>query len=89
MVRAVCWSPDGLLIAVGMGGGSANAEDRRLDGSWVVFRSNDLRVVHHGRNATQYITTISFSPNGQHLAVGSLDSIINIYDVLRGYIVHR
>jgi len=88
MTRAVCWSPDGTLIAAGMGGGSSNAEERRLDGSWVVFRSDDLRVVHHGRDATQYITVIRFSPNGNYLAVGSLDTTISVYDVIRGYVKH-
>ena len=88
MCRAVCWNPDGTLLAAGMGGGSTNAEDRRLDGSWVVFRSSDLRVLHHGRNSQQYITTIAFSPDGHYLAVGSLDSVVNVYDVVRGYILH-
>ena len=88
MIRAICWSPNGELIACGQGGGSTNAEDRRLDGSWVILRSSDLRVMHHGRNSTQYITTIQYSPNGKHLAVGSLDSVINVYDVIRGYILH-
>jgi len=57
-----------------------------LDGSWCILRSEDLRVVHHGRDATQYITTINFSPDGRYLAVGSLDTTISIYDVIRGYI---
>ena len=81
-------SPDGDLIAAGLGGGSHNPEERRLDGSWVVFRSDDLRVIHHGRDATQYVTTISFSPNGHLLAVGSLDTTISVYDVVRGYVRH-
>ena len=147
MCRAVCWSPDGNLIAVGLGGGSPNPEERRLDGSWVVFKvenqnkgnswskginsesdSDDdltgpnksrrgrkrkrkrkkakkkkkkkagidemnnikeeltLRVEHHGRDATQYVTTIAFSPSGNFLAVGSLDTKISVYDVVRGYV---
>jgi WD40 repeat protein len=152
MCRAVCWSPDGNLIAVGLGGGSPNPEERRLDGSWVVFRvdngrngaggnggaqedvdsSDDddaptgplgsrgrknkkkrkrkkkkkkkkmekneeeergskrddfvLRVEYHGRDATQYVTAIAFSPDAKFLAVGSLDTRISVYDVVRGYI---
>eukprot|EP00941_MAST-03F_sp_MAST-3F-sp1_P000793 g793.t1 len=72
--RAVAYSPDGSLIAAGMG----SERKEKKTGSWCVVQAEDVTLlVHEGRDSASWISDIKFSPDGTALAVASTD--FNIY----------
>ena len=87
MARAVCWSPDASMIAVGFGGSVGRGKDK-MDG-WVYIFDGDTQksdlgklektfTMHHAKG---WISDMKWSPDGSTLAVGSHDNKIYIYDV--------
>lgn len=87
--RAVAWSPDGCLLAVGLGarwgpGGARGAGAE--DGMLLVLEASRLTVLYHGREARLPIGCLAFSPDGLVLAVGSYDAKVYLYAVSSGVI---
>ncbi|GLE07932.1 hypothetical protein PINS_up018761 [Pythium insidiosum] len=85
--RACAYSPDGAMLAVGLGGdngvrrkGKAHAKE----GAIVVLRADDGKPVFEDRPAKEWISDIKFSPNGSTLAVGSHDNAIHLYSSSSG-----
>jgi len=84
--RAVCYSPDGSLIVVGFGcGNRVKGKLSPKEGSYVILKSNDLKVVHEGKDASSFITVIKYSNDMRILAIGSDDCYIYLYDVKELY----
>ena len=62
--RAICYSPEGDFIAVGLGSGQRHRDPdsdagkayAQKEGSFLVLRSADLAVVHAARDATESIS---------------------------------
>lgn len=81
--RCASYSPDGQLIAVGLGaGGKTRKGLTQHDGKWLVLESEDLGLVSSPPQIrSQRIADIQFSPDGQWIAVGCADNFIDIYAV--------
>ena len=84
--RAICYSPDGNFIAVGFG------SDRKTkgklpakEGAFVILKSNDLKIVHEGKDSNNFIRVVKYSPDMKTFAVGSDDTFIYLYDVKDQY----
>ena len=84
--RACCYSPNGHLIAVGMGGDIGRGK-RPKDGTVVIVQTQkqSLDVVKELKNASEWISDIKFSPNGELLAVASHDNKVYVYDCLANF----
>ena len=80
--RAVCWSPDGTVIVVGIGRGGVATTTVNEDGAFIVLDSQSLEIVKEERKSKQFITYIYFSPNEQMLALGSDDGRVYLHDVI-------
>ena len=80
MTRCIAWSPDGSLIALGLGGRVGKGRHRK-DGAFVVLDATDLSVIHEGQDSRDWIQDIKFSADGRLLALGSQDTKIYLYDV--------
>jgi WD40 repeat protein len=76
--RAVAYSPDGALLAVGMGGRVGRGRQKN-DGKFAVYREDDLSLVKEARHSRQWISDVKFSPDGEFLAVGSHDNKTYLY----------
>jgi WD40 repeat protein len=80
-IRAITYSPDGTVLAVGS-----------EDGDIYILQSDTLAQVfvkmytkREGIHTSKHgICVLKFSPNGQYLAVGSYDRVLDIYDVPAG-----
>lgn len=84
--RAITYSPDGKFLAVGFGAGKTiKGKPHIKEGAFVVLRSNDLKVVHEGKDSTGAIRVIKYSPDGKTLAVGSEDNNVYLYSVKDQY----
>ena len=86
--RACCYSPNGHLIAIGMGGFVGRGK-RAKDGAVVVVQTqkDSLDVIKELKNATEWISDIKFSPNGELLAAASHDMKVYVYDCLNQFVV--
>ena len=83
--RCIAYSPDGKLVAVGFGWGKrAKGKVASKEGAFSVMTS-DLKMVHEGKDSTEPIRVIKFSPTGQYLALGSEDSCIYVYNCKDAY----
>jgi WD40 repeat protein len=79
-IRAVAWSPDGSVLAVGLGGRVGRGRHRK-DGTYYLLKASDLSVLHEGQDSRDWITDIRFSPNGKFLALASQDSKVYMYSL--------
>ena len=78
--RACTFSPDGSMLAIGFG--SAEKEHaKQYHGKWIIMKEKDFSVQFEARDSRKMITEIKWSPNGEHIAVGSWDNKIYLYDV--------
>ncbi|GMI41609.1 hypothetical protein TrCOL_g10410, partial [Triparma columacea] len=84
MARAVCYSPDGKLIAVGFGG-SVGKGRQKCDGEYAVYDAETLALVHKAKDSKEWIQDLKFSPDGKTLAVGSHDNTVYFYAVDKGW----
>ena len=76
-----CFSPDGQKILVGMGNGIDGCEERK-EGAYVVLNEEDLTLVHEARDSKSMITDCKFSPQGDTMAISSLDGSIYVYNAV-------
>jgi len=85
--RCCAYSPDGGLIAVGIGrGGKAKGRPNPAEGQWLVFEETDLMLVAQPPQLRQErISDIKFSPDGKFVAVASADNFVDIYTVGANY----
>ncbi|KAG0289095.1 Target of rapamycin complex subunit lst8, partial [Linnemannia gamsii] len=72
-VRACLHSPDGKMLAVGLG-----------DGSVTVYSTSSWRQIVKLSGHTDYTKTLAFSPDSQRLVTGSEDSRMWIWDCSNG-----
>jgi len=77
-MRAIAWSPDGTMLAVGYGGRTGTGRSRK-DGSFVLLKAADLSTIHEGQDSRDWICEIKFSPDSSLLAMSSQDSKVYIY----------
>jgi microtubule-associated protein-like 6 len=83
MARACAYSPNGELLAVGMGG-SVGRGRQRVDGTVKVLEANTLKELFSAHDAKEWISDIKFSPDGKLLAAGSHDNSVYVYSVSGG-----
>ncbi|RHY27115.1 hypothetical protein DYB32_007513 [Aphanomyces invadans] len=86
MARAVTYSPDGKLIAVGLGGqvpGKDKANKHPKCGGVVVLVASDLSKAFERNDTKKWIADVKFSPNGSTLAIASHDSSVVLYDMTK------
>jgi len=76
--RACSYSPDGSLIAIGLGSGYGNS---KKDGAFVILNEADLCIVHEARDSKRWISDIKFSGDGATLGIASTDHCIYLYNV--------
>eukprot|EP01041_Mallomonas_annulata_P001147 gene1147-2216_t len=79
MASSCSYSPDGQLIMVGFGSGVVGKEERK-EGAFVVLNEEDLTVVHEARDSKGLISDCKFSPDGELIALASIDGSIYIYN---------
>ncbi|XP_047191015.1 echinoderm microtubule-associated protein-like 6 isoform X1 [Scophthalmus maximus] len=76
--RCVSFSADGEMLAVGM-----------MNGEFLLLLANSLKMWAKKRDRSAAIQDIRFSPDRQLLAVGSVDSTVDVYDVSGGPSLNR
>jgi WD40 repeat protein len=79
VAKSVTYSPDGQLLFVGLGSGVVGKEERK-EGAYVVLKEEDLTIVHEARDTKGQISDIKVSPNGETVAMASLDGAIYVYN---------
>jgi len=82
--RCVCWSKDGKMMALGLGGRTRRGRTKK-DGAFVVLDAKTLTVIHEGRDSREWISDIKFSPDGTLLGLASTDNILYLYDAEDGF----
>ena len=84
--RAVTFSPDGTLIALGFGSGRrVKGKLPAKEGAIMVIAFETMRTIFEGKDSVLAITAMQFSPDGKLLAVGSEDHCIYTYNVTDQY----
>ncbi|GMH99995.1 hypothetical protein TrVE_jg4710 [Triparma verrucosa] len=83
MSRACCYSPDGVMIAVGFGS-PVKKSTKQFDGKWMIMSEDDFSIMYEARDCQKWITEMKWSPNGEKIVVGSWDNKIYLYDVDSG-----
>lgn len=81
--RAVAYSPDGKLICVGFGSGKKGKGKKKnsKDGAFIVLTAADFKMAFEGKDSSEAIRAIKFSPDSKILAVASEDSRVYLYNV--------
>ena len=92
--RCVCFSPNGQIIVVGLGGvvrGPAARNPRPLRGSvlFLSFLQGKLNIIHTAADAADAITHVQFTPDGSRLYAASADCNIYAYDSLNNFALDR
>mmetsp|Transcript_8901 Transcript_8901/g.12323 ORF Transcript_8901/g.12323 Transcript_8901/m.12323 type:complete len:539 (+) Transcript_8901:1348-2964(+) len=92
VARAACYSPNGHIIVVGLGGqvsGDKRPQPRPLNGRVLVvsYLQGLLRIVHTAHNALDSISCVLFSPDGAKVFAASLDFNIYVYDALNNFVL--
>lgn len=77
--KCCTYSPDGELIYIGLGSGEVGKEERK-EGAHVVLKEEDLTIIHEARDSKSQISDIKISPNGETVALSSLDGAIYVYN---------
>jgi WD40 repeat protein/Ca2+-binding EF-hand superfamily protein len=75
--RAVCYSPDGTKIALGVGTPNDSTD---ADGTFKILNEGTLQVMYQAKDAKAWISDIRWSPDGDTLAVASADGNIFLYN---------
>lgn len=84
--RAICYSPDGKLIAIGFGSGKrVKGRLPPKEGAFAIMRSNDYKIIHEGKDTNSAIRVIKFSPDLKTLAIGSDDNNLYLYNIKEEY----
>jgi len=84
--RAVAYSPDGKLIAVGFGSGKRiKGKLAPKEGAFVIMRAADMKVLHEGKDSNSAIRVVKFSPDFKTFAVASDDNNVYTYNVKDEY----
>lgn len=84
MARALAYSPDGLTLAVGLGGrigGREVGEFGKHAGNIVMMDANKLKVLGMFKVAKEQISDLAFSPDGRTLCASSNDNLIYVLEV--------
>lgn len=90
VARSACYSPNGHLIAVGLGGivrGLNRPVPRPCNGQVVIisYLQGVLNIVHKTTDSSEAITSVAFSPDGGHLYSTSLDGSIYVHNALDNF----
>lgn len=84
--RAIAYSPDGKLVAVGFGSGGRRSRGKAgKDGAFVVLGAGELKLIHEGKDSNEAIRFVKFSADSKILAVGSEDARVYMYNVKDHY----
>ena len=82
-VTTVTYSPIGDVIAVGFGGTALTGNNK--NGSFIILNDEDLVVNHETRDSKSAVTLLTYSNEGETLAVGYEDGSILLYSVQDDY----
>lgn len=77
-VKCCTYGPLGDIIAVGLGGEKTS---NGKSGAFVIINEDDLSVLHEAHDSASPITLVSFSPEGETLAVACEDGAVFLYAV--------
>ncbi|XP_059908445.1 echinoderm microtubule-associated protein-like 5 [Gadus macrocephalus] len=77
-VRAVSYSPEGDMVAIGM-----------KNGEFIILLVASLKIWGKKRDRRSPIQDIRFSPDSRYLAVGSTESAVDFYDLTLGPQLNR
>lgn len=81
MARCCRYSPDGMVIVIGLGARVEGVARQKKMGAYIVLDSSDLTITHEARDSKEPLSDIKFSGDGKTLAVATLDSSVYLYNV--------
>ena len=85
VARAIQWSPDASMVAIGIGRGEKKSKGGVADGVMLVLHAETLDVLHEARDTMEWITDIKFSADGNKCVVAAMDGGVYVYDVARQF----